>query len=61
MVRQTLDEYIGAWKSVKNRYWDLSTAAGRETFEKFAARLREAIGPEILAKYTTRVWMVRRA
>lgn len=59
-VAQPLDDYIVAWRSVKNRFWDLKTEEGQKTFEKIEKRLREEL-PEMLSlTYTTRIWMIQK-
>lgn len=57
-VTRTLDEYLLAWRSVKNPHWDLSTPAGQALFEAICADVRAELGPhsELRMVYTTRAW-----
>jgi len=60
-VRRTIDEYIKAWMSVKNKYWDFDTEEGRAIFEKITNEIKkefEAVGYFDLV-YTTRIWTAR--
>lgn len=60
-VTRTIDEYIKAWMSVKNRYWDFDTKEGRATFEKITNKIRqefEKMGRFDLT-YTTRIWTAK--
>lgn len=57
---QTIDTYIKAWQSVKNKYWDLDTAEGKELFEKITNKMGETLPPEFDIKYTTRCWTAKK-
>lgn len=57
---QTLENYINAWKSVKNKYWDLSTEEGKELFGKITNKMREVMPLEFDIKYTTRCWTAKK-
>ncbi|NOQ29641.1 MAG: methyltransferase domain-containing protein [Helicobacteraceae bacterium] len=57
---QTLENYILAWQSVKNKYWDLATNEGRELFEKITNKMREKMPIEFDIKYTTRCWTAKK-
>lgn len=56
---QTIDNYINAWKSVKNPYWDLETKEGIDLFEKIAYKLKHNLPSEFNIKYTTRCWSAK--
>jgi ubiquinone/menaquinone biosynthesis C-methylase UbiE len=57
---QTLENYILAWQSVKNKYWDLATTEGVELFEKIITKMRETMPKEFDIKYTTRCWTAKK-
>lgn len=57
---QSIDNYINAWKSVKNPYWDLETSEGNALFENISNAMREALPSEFSIKYTTRCWSARK-
>lgn len=57
---QSLENYINAWKSVKNPYWDLETKEGQEIFDKVCVKMNERLPKEFDIKYTTRCWSARR-
>lgn len=57
---QTLENYILAWQSVKNRYWDLATNEGKELFGKITHKMREIMPKEFEIKYTTRCWTAKK-
>ena len=57
---QTLENYIKAWKSVKNKYWDLETKEGRELFEAITNKMRLVLPKEFDIKYTTRAWTAKK-
>lgn len=57
---QSIENYINAWKSVKNPYWDLEQAEGVELFEKIASKIRERLPQEFDIKYTTRCWSAKK-
>lgn len=54
--RQTIENYINAWRSVKNKYWDLATSDGIKTFEKICAEIYKKLPAEFSIKYTCRTW-----
>ncbi|MGP1561107.1 MAG: class I SAM-dependent methyltransferase [Helicobacteraceae bacterium] len=58
--RQSRENYIKAWQSVKNPYWDLSTEEGRALFGKIAYKLEHSLPLEFDIKYTTRMWMAKK-
>lgn len=57
---QSIENYINAWKSVKNPYWDLEKPEGVELFEKIAAKITERLPKEFDIKYTTRCWSAKK-
>lgn len=57
---QTIENYINAWKSVKNPYWDLESQAGEELFEKISCRMRDELPSEFDIQYTTRAWSAQK-
>jgi ubiquinone/menaquinone biosynthesis C-methylase UbiE len=62
IVKKSLDDYIKAWKSVKNSYWDFNTRKGQNTFNKIIKRIKSEFGqtPEITIKYTTKIWTAQK-
>ncbi|MCX2682333.1 class I SAM-dependent methyltransferase [Campylobacter sp. MIT 21-1685] len=57
---QSLENYLNAWKSVKNPYWDLETQEGRELFERISETLSQRLSKEFDIKYTTRCWSAKK-
>ena len=57
---QNAQNYILAWKSVKNPYWDLETKEGAELFEQISAKILTRIPKEFDIKYTTRCWSAKK-
>jgi len=57
---QSIENYINAWKSVKNPYWDLADDQGIELFEKISQKLKERLPKEFDIKYTTRAWSAKK-
>ncbi len=57
---QTLENYILAWQSVKNKYWDLATEEGKQLFEKITNEMRRVMPSEFDIKYTTRCWTAKK-
>ncbi|MDR2660278.1 MAG: hypothetical protein LBC27_09900, partial [Spirochaetaceae bacterium] len=60
-VDRTIDEYILAWRSVKNKYWDLDTKEGQELFGKITQQMRKILPSSFKIKYTTRAWTAEKA
>jgi SAM-dependent methyltransferase len=60
-VDRTIDEYILAWRSVKNKYWDLETKDGQDLFTRITREMRNALPPNFRIKYTTRAWTAEKA
>lgn len=59
--KQSIDTYIKAWRSVRNKYWDLSTDSGEELFLRITNRMREKMPSVFSIMYTTRAWTLRKA
>ena len=59
-VERTIDEYILAWKSVKNKYWDLETEEGGAIFTKIVNKIREELPGTFEVRYTTRAWTMQK-
>lgn len=57
---QSLENYINAWRSVKNPYWDLETKEGEELFGRIAQVLEQRLPKEFEIKYTTRCWSAKK-
>ncbi len=57
---QSIENYINAWQSVKNPYWDLETKEGVELFEKITQKLKQNLPTEFDIKYTTRAWSAKK-
>ena len=57
---QSLENYILAWQSVKNPYWDLDSDKGRELFAQICERFRGKLPKEFRIKYTTRCWSAKK-
>ncbi|PIQ78710.1 SAM-dependent methyltransferase [Candidatus Peregrinibacteria bacterium CG11_big_fil_rev_8_21_14_0_20_46_8] len=61
-IHKPLRDYIEAWKSVKNKYWDLSTVDGRNTFQAIVDKIEEEFGgmENLTMTYITRIWTARK-
>lgn len=59
-VERSIDDYINAWRSVKNKYWDLSTVKGRGLFQEITRKMRERMPGRFTIRYTTRAWTVQK-
>ncbi|MDH3972682.1 MAG: methyltransferase domain-containing protein [Deltaproteobacteria bacterium] len=59
-VDRTIDEYINAWRSVKNKYWDLATEEGNILFQKITDKMREELPHTFKIRYTTRSWTLQK-
>ena len=57
---QTIENYIKAWKSIKNKYWDLETKEGKELFEAITNKMREKLPKKFKIKYITRAWTAKK-
>jgi ubiquinone/menaquinone biosynthesis C-methylase UbiE len=59
-VRRTIEQYIDAWRSVRNQFWDVNSEEGKAVFAKIEADLRDVLGNEDLEiQYTTRIWTAK--
>lgn len=59
-VKRSIDEYILAWKSVRNRFWDLETNDGQELFSKMTDKIRRELPEKFEIKYTSRAWTMQK-
>lgn len=59
-IRQKTDDYIAAWKSVKNKFWDLANKEGQVLFGKIEQRMRAELPAVQVLHYTTRIWIVQK-
>jgi ubiquinone/menaquinone biosynthesis C-methylase UbiE len=59
-IHQKIDDYIAAWKSVKNKFWDLASKEGQELFGKIEQRMRAELPAVQVLHYTTRIWIVQK-
>ncbi|MBX7491492.1 class I SAM-dependent methyltransferase [Helicobacter turcicus] len=57
---QSLEDYIKAWRSVQNNFWDLETKEGVELFEKMIAKWESVLPKEMDIKYHTRCWSAKK-
>lgn len=57
---QSIENYIKAWKSVKNPYWDLATSEGVALFDKITNEMAKLLPSEFDIKYTTRTWSAKK-
>jgi hypothetical protein len=55
-VGQTIENYLNAWQSVRNKFWDVSTAEGARLLEMLLQRMRESLPAHFPVQYTTRAW-----
>ena len=53
---QTIDNYLLAWESVRNQFWDLNTDEGRKLFEKICDKMRIELPKEFDLPYITKAW-----
>ena len=60
-VSRTMDQYINAWRSVKNTYWDLNTSKGRTTLASIENKIIKTFGANFIFHmvYVTRAWTAR--
>lgn len=61
-VIRSFEEYIGAWASVKNSYWDLSTEEGRVFFDRIINKITKEYGSDykFTLTYITRIWVAKK-
>lgn len=60
-VPRTIDEYVKAWQSVKNPYWDLATPEGQKLFGAIVDRMHSELPKTFSIRYTTRAWTAKKA
>jgi ubiquinone/menaquinone biosynthesis C-methylase UbiE len=60
-VPRTLEQYVNAWRSVKNKYWDLATPDGQKLFAAIVERMQKELPKTFEIRYTTRAWTVQKA
>jgi ubiquinone/menaquinone biosynthesis C-methylase UbiE len=62
IVKVKIEDYIEAWKSVKNAYWDLDTDEGKKLFEKIVSAIMDEFRetPILNLTYVTKVWTATR-
>lgn len=58
--QQSIQNYLLAWRSVKNPYWDLETEEGEDLFEKISYQMKHKLPSEFSIKYTTRIWSAKK-
>ena len=59
-IQRSIDDYISAWKSVKNSYWDLDKKEGIALFEKICNDFRKELPKSFELLYTTRAWTAQK-
>ncbi|MDR1267658.1 MAG: class I SAM-dependent methyltransferase [Holosporales bacterium] len=59
-VERTIEDYLLAWKSVKNRFWDLETPEGASLFAKITDKIRQELPRTFSVRYTTRAWTMQK-
>jgi ubiquinone/menaquinone biosynthesis C-methylase UbiE len=57
-----LHDYLEAWKSVKNSYWDVTTPDGEELLNRILDAIRQEFAdtPVLHLTYVTKTWTVKR-
>ena len=60
-VKRTIEEYLLAWKSVKNKYWDLDTEEGSKLFATICEKIKKELPSTFDVRYTTRAWTMQKA
>lgn len=58
LFHQNIENYILAWRSVKNSFWNLQTSEGNLLFDKICEKFIKELPKEFDVKYTTKVWSV---
>jgi len=61
-VVRSIEDYINAWKSVKNRFWDVTTPEGEKTFEEILKKINDQYRhlQNFEMTYVTRMWIARK-
>lgn len=57
---QSRENYLSAWQSVKNPFWDLETENGKALFEKIREKIRQTLPDTFCVQYTTRSWSAKK-
>lgn len=57
---QTRENYINAWKSVRNKYWDMDTQEGRELFDDIKNEMLKKLPEVFKMRYTSRCWTAKK-
>ncbi|MBY0402468.1 MAG: methyltransferase domain-containing protein [Cyanobacteria bacterium] len=57
---QSCNNYLMAWQSVKNSFWDLTTPEGQSLFNTIQEDMRENLPEKFSIRYTTRVWTAQK-
>ncbi len=57
-----LEQYVDAWRSVRNAYWDTSTTEGQQVLDAILKRVSEEFKdrPVLEITYVTKTWTARR-
>lgn len=58
VVTMSLEDYVTAWRSVKNKYWDLSTQEGQDLFSKIVNDIKNELASnnQMQMTYVTKIW-----
>ena len=58
VVTMSLEDYVTAWRSVKNKYWDLSTQEGQDLFSKIVNDIKNELASnnQMQMTYITKIW-----
>lgn len=61
-VTRSLDQYIDAWNSVRNEFWDVTTPQGAALYAQIIKDIRQELSssPTLELTYTTRIWTVQK-
>lgn len=61
-VSKSIDDYIKAWMSVKNKYWDLHTTEGKTRFDTIIKKIKEEFGNDAVFDmlYITKIWTAKK-
>lgn len=59
-VKRTIEEYLLAWRSVKNKYWDLDTEEGSKLFATICEKIKKELPETFDIRYTTRAWTMQK-
>ncbi|MCD8553576.1 class I SAM-dependent methyltransferase [Seleniivibrio sp.] len=57
---QTKENYINAWRSVRNQYWDMDTEGGRKLFGEISTEMMNSLPDVFKIKYTSRCWTAQK-